>query len=193
MKLNSAYFNMVRARSRKTPSQSEACQTRCQMAGCNASGLYRAPKHQAAEGQWQYFCLEHISDYNKAYNFFAYMSETEILAFQKSSVIGHRPTWNLGAKGPRNFHADRLRDYFDLFRQKRHKHKPRRPRILAHQARALEVLGLSPNADLRQIKSRFKELVKLYHPDRNGGNRKHEHRLKKVIQSYNELRKERTQ
>ena len=194
MKLDSAYFNMVRARYHKTQRPPDTEQARCQMPGCAGSGTHRAPKHNASD-EATYMCCEHIGDYNKSFNFFAQMSEAEILDFQKSAVIGHRPTWSLGARGPRNFHAQKVHDYFNAFRKERQQQQQSArggapaPRILERQASARETLGLDADASEHQIKSKFKELVKLYHPDLNGGNRKHEHRLTKVIQSYNELKK----
>jgi len=52
----------------------------------------------------------------------------------------------------------------------------------------LEVLDLDATATLHQIKARYKELVKRFHPDANGGDRGAEERLKKVIQAYGVLR-----
>ena len=56
------------------------------------------------------------------------------------------------------------------------------------QARALDVLNLEAGANLHQIKARYKELVKRYHPDANGGDRGAEERLKQVIKAYGVLR-----
>jgi DnaJ-class molecular chaperone len=41
---------------------------------------------------------------------------------------------------------------------------------------------------LHQIKARYKELVKRFHPDANGGDRGAEERLKQVIKAYGVLR-----
>ena len=40
----------------------------------------------------------------------------------------------------------------------------------------------------REIKVRFKELVKRHHPDANGGDRSSEERLREIIQAYNYLK-----
>ena len=53
---------------------------------------------------------------------------------------------------------------------------------------ALDVLNLEAGASLHQIKARYKELVKRFHPDANGGDRGAEERLKRVIQAYGVLR-----
>jgi DnaJ-class molecular chaperone len=38
------------------------------------------------------------------------------------------------------------------------------------------------------IKSRFKEQVKLHHPDLNGGDKRSEDKLREIIQAYNYLK-----
>jgi DnaJ-class molecular chaperone len=52
----------------------------------------------------------------------------------------------------------------------------------------LDVLGLGETATLQEVKSRYKELVKRFHPDANGGDRGAEERLKQVIKAYAVLR-----
>ena len=40
-----------------------------------------------------------------------------------------------------------------------------------------------------QIHSKFKDLVKKYHPDKNQGNKKFEDKLKKITLAYSQLKK----
>jgi len=54
--------------------------------------------------------------------------------------------------------------------------------------RALKVLGLEVDADRRVLRQRYSELVRRYHPDRNGGDRSHEQALAKVIEAYQSLK-----
>ena len=54
--------------------------------------------------------------------------------------------------------------------------------------KALDALGLEVGATPVQVKIRFKELVKRFHPDANGGDRSTEERLVEVIRSYNYLK-----
>jgi DnaJ-class molecular chaperone len=51
------------------------------------------------------------------------------------------------------------------------------------------VLGLGDDADRHQVRQRYSNLVRRYHPDKNGGDRSHERRLGEVIQAYQLLRK----
>jgi hypothetical protein len=52
---------------------------------------------------------------------------------------------------------------------------------------ALAILDLKPGATEKEIKARYKELAKRHHPDRNGGDRAAEERLKEINQAYTVL------
>ena len=56
-------------------------------------------------------------------------------------------------------------------------------------ARALKTLGLGHDADRKTIRRRYSELVRRYHPDRNGGDRSHEDKLQTAIKAYERLKK----
>ena len=53
---------------------------------------------------------------------------------------------------------------------------------------SLKTLGLDASADRHALRKRYSELVRRYHPDRNGGDRSHEALLQKVIAAYQQLR-----
>ena len=55
-------------------------------------------------------------------------------------------------------------------------------------ASALKVLGLGKDSDRRELRMRYAELVRRYHPDRNGGDRTHEKALQDVISAYTQLK-----
>ena len=46
------------------------------------------------------FCLEHVREYNKSYNYFSGMPDDEIDAYRQASATGHRPTWAIGDGRP---------------------------------------------------------------------------------------------
>jgi DnaJ-class molecular chaperone len=54
--------------------------------------------------------------------------------------------------------------------------------------KALDVLHLGVEASKEDIKARFKELVKLHHPDLHGGDSQSEEKLREIIQAYNHLK-----
>ena len=118
------------------------------------------------------------------------MNEDQIEAFRNDAVTGHRPTWPLGKRAARVRDGHAFEDGFAVFGDVLEEVRPRRPerQLTRVQLQALEVLNLEANATLHDIKARYKELVKRFHPDANGGDRGAEERLKQVIKAYGVLR-----
>jgi hypothetical protein len=166
----------------------------CASPGCREEGAYRVPKSREQLSTYLWFCLAHAREHNEKWDYFAGMSTAEIERFRSEAVIGHRPTWPLGkraAGGPRTGNGRyRIEDGYVIFAEADFRRTPRRPeRILTRlQRQSLDVLNLDYSATLNQIKARYKELVKRFHPDANGGDRGAEEHLKLVIQAYGVLR-----
>ena len=59
---------------------------------------------------------------------------------------------------------------------------------VAELGRLARTLGLDVDADRKGLRQRYSELVRRYHPDRNGGDRSHEKALQQVIEAYTALR-----
>jgi hypothetical protein len=165
----------------------------CARPECTKEGTHPVPKSRDSLSEHLWFCLEHARAHNESWDYFRGMSEDEIDAFRNAAVIGHRPTWPLGKRGararqPQDSYA--YDDRFGVFGEAGERPRPRPPErsITALQERALDVLNLDATATLHQIKARYKELVKRFHPDANGGDRGAEERLKQVIKAYGVLR-----
>lgn len=199
MKLESSYFDKIRidAGEQRRP---EPRVRACQMKGCKAEGTHRAPKGRHAEGEYFWFCVDHVRDYNKSYNYFSGMNDAAIQAYQKESLIGHRPTWRMGVNaGDSDVKpAGRAKfgwtknpdDPFRFFGEGFQARRPEAERRTVHnmQAKSLETLGLDATASPADVKSRYKLLVKRHHPDANGGDRSLEDRLREIIQAYSYLK-----
>jgi hypothetical protein len=206
MKLDSKFFDRLRVKPDAAELVRDSCPT-CEWEGCAEAGLYPAPKGRGKEGQYHRYCLEHVREYNKSYNYFAGVPDEEIAQYQRADVIGHRPTWFVGvnswgrnrfaraaAAEPRNGFRSGFttQDPFGLFgagakAETRPNGEPQRP-IRRAERKCLRLLNLEEGATKVEIKARFKELVKRHHPDRNGGDRRSEDKLREVIQAYNYLR-----
>jgi hypothetical protein len=203
MSSNSPLFDRIRVKPDRDRRRSTDLPG-CQWPNCDAQATHRAPKGRLRASEYWQFCLEHVREYNNAYNFFAGMSDDAIIKYQKEDLTGHRPTWKMGSvggsrgskrrdtrrsAGPAGFAAE---DPFDLFAGiggNRHARPAAEGRkILNAQRRALDVLGLDADAKRADITAKFKVLVKRHHPDANGGDRGSEERLREIIQAYNYLK-----
>lgn len=172
----------------------------CDAPGCAAPGEHRAPKSPSELNSYYWFCLEHVREYNKAWNYYAGLNEDEIEAQIQFDTRWQRPTWPLGARvggsGRFKHHEQVFRDAFGFFedggeaRHRRNGHERHAPRYGTERERALAVLELACDADATTVKARYKELVKRYHPDANGGDRDAEERLKAINHAYATLKKE---
>jgi DnaJ domain len=201
MKLDSKYFDSIRISDRKDEPEPQA-QGMCQWRGCDACATHRAPRGRGRDGQYFLFCLEHVRQFNASYNYFQGMSDAEVEAFAKSAITGHRPTWRLGENGTAapetgagGSRWDRLTresaDLHDLLRRGARRGAPEGPvqrTLKPLERKAMEALHLPETADKPTVKARFKELVKLHHPDANGGDKGSEEKLREIIQAYNYLK-----
>ena len=172
----------------------------CDQPGCEERGEFRAPP---AEGPvrgdrpppFRWFCLDHVRAFNGRYNFFDGMSADEIHDAQRP-MAGWEATRvysNGGVDRPPRWadFADPLDAIGARFAERRAATAERKDgRALSGVDReSLRTLGLEVDADRAALRRRYSELVRRFHPDRNGGDRSHEAQLAKVIAAYQQLRK----
>jgi len=202
MNLNSKYFDRIRISPAEAPRAADT--QRCEWHGCNQLGGYRAPKGRDREGQYYNLCLDHVREYNRSYNYFAGMKDDDVVAYQRSASLGHRPTWTMGVNAdtadatarvhPNAEWARAFADPFDIFgaaRARAHEQQaepePKRP-LRNLERKSFATLDLDGYENGTEIKARYKALVKQLHPDANGGDRSSEDRLRQIIQAYHYLK-----
>lgn len=169
----------------------------CAHTGCDEHGEFRAPGYRSSgfdgPGDYRWLCLEHVRDFNTRYNFFNGMSAEEIVAAQ--SPYGGwetetRAFTHGGANMPPKW-AD-FKDPMDAlgarFAGVKREATARAAGVDPMTAKALAVLGLEPGSDLRSIRQAYSDGVRRYHPDRNGGDRRHEAKLQAVLEAWAHLR-----
>lgn len=206
MNLNSKYFDMIRiARPQATKHTLAEATKLCDWAGCKKRGEYPAPSpgHQGAQTtntreHKRNFCATHIGDYNKSYDFFEGMTDEDMAQYRRAATTGHRPTWNLGVRRAKPAQERAFEDPLDILADKlgeKTRKKRGKNASAAHatpssegQRRALDALNLNPDAQPPDVRKQYKQLVKQYHPDTNGGDRTYEDRFQKTVQAYQYLR-----
>ena len=162
----------------------------CDWEKCKQIGLYKAPIEKDNSKKFRLLCLEHIKLFNKNWNYFSDMNESEIEYFLKSDLTWHKPTksfssadnffkvlWNNTLKN--EFEKSNLNSHFSNMNAFKFDHKD---------IKAFSILGISVGLKWEKIQNKFKTLVKKFHPDMNSGNKKYEEKLKLITLAYTQLK-----
>lgn len=168
----------------------------CEWPDCNVAGEYRAPRSRDDLKNFRWFCIDHIRLYNKSWNYYEGMSDKQVEADLRDDTSWNRPSWPFaGIEKSLNFKSPNLSmdDFGGAFS---HSGDPETDspnpfnESKSQKVEALSVLDLTPPVTADQIKCRYKKLVKLYHPDANGGDKVAEERFKKISIAYATLTSE---
>ena len=207
MKSDSDIFDSIRVKKggRRASEETDAGGRVCQHRGCTNKGTHKAPMGRGREGEFYHFCMEHVREYNKSYNYFNGMSDSDLADFREEATTGHRPTWTFSTNGwadvkggpdpregrkkswkPRRHDPHRLFENSAGAASNQTGKKRRQIGTIEH--KCFRTMHLDDDAKPDQIKRRYKELVKQHHPDANGGDRSSEDKLREVIQAYNYLK-----
>ncbi len=171
----------------------------CDWTGCTEPGEFRAPGPRRpgfdGPGEYRWFCLDHVRAFNAGYDYFEGMSAEEVIAAQSPLHGWERETRAFNPTAGID-NTPRWADFKDPLEAIAARARIRQPAgrddgklVTPDERRALDVLGLPLNADRRALRNRYSELVRRYHPDRNGGDRSFETRLQGVVEAYQLLRK----
>lgn len=163
----------------------------CDRSGCSGAGEYRAPKSRLALDEYYWFCLDHVRDYNRSWDYCAGMTPEEIERLVRADVTWQRASWPLGkAMGASFDHIDpeRIKDHLGLFGEDFWRRHARRSEPKPDpETDAKRVMDLKGPLTLASLKARYKELCKRHHPDANGGDKGAEERFKEIGQAYQTL------
>lgn len=166
----------------------------CEIADCVGPGNCRVAKSPKNMAEYYWYCPAHARAHNESWDYFKDMDDSQIQAFKLDALTGHRPTWQLGKRAAKarmgQSPLGAVHDSHAVFESDAAAQTVRRPerQLTRLQINAFDTMQLAHNATLIEIKARYKELVKRFHPDANGGDRGAEERLKQVIKAYGVLR-----
>lgn len=163
-------------------------QKTCSHPSCDLAGDYPAPKSRKNLNERIYFCLEHIRQYNKSWNYFTGLSSDEIHNFHHESLFGHRETRKVGINSGFNHKQEEaVRDeLFSFLFGDDEKQAPKK-KINNSELSALKTLGVELPATAITIKRQYKLLAKKYHPDLNKGI--NSDKFKSITEAYNLLKR----
>ena len=176
---------------RKNLSWEKNIQKICDEINCNEIGNYKAPKSRIKLNEYYYFCIKHIKEYNKSWDFYKGLSVDQIEFSMRKDSVWDRPSWPF--KGNPTKIIDQVNEFigndFDINQKKYnydqfYRNKLIKDSLSNEENKALNVLELKLPLNLTKIKKKYKKLVKIFHPDVNDNNKEAEDKFKKINESY---------
>jgi hypothetical protein len=173
----------------------ETSQRKCEHPACEEAGQYRAPKSPDNLEDFFWFCREHVREYNLKWNFFEGTTEAEMEAQLDRDRVWDRPTkpfkksveekaWaRLGVDDPHQVlggNATRNPGQAGGAQSGR--------KLPPTERRALEILEAHDTMNKTEIRKCYKALIKVLHPDMNGGDRSDEERLQEVVWAWDQIK-----
>ena len=159
---------------------------RCAAAGCLQEGSYPAPRSRSALRDYLWFCLKHVREYNKSWNYYEGLQGAALEAEIRRATTWERPSWKFATGKPSE---NSFEDPLGLFDFENRTVDLAARQIPPEERRAWRILQLSPITDIDIVKKQYKRLVKQNHPDKNGGDAAAEERLKDINLAYSLIRK----
>ncbi|MEM9840636.1 MAG: J domain-containing protein [Pseudomonadota bacterium] len=173
----------------------------CDIEGCNNPAEVRAPKSPEAMNEFLWLCTGCARQHNKNWNFFEGKTDAQAAAMRDAARYGDRPTWKMSKNGRAAAAAKAGMDGFaeiddavggatrmdseaapdGVYREGR--------RLTRLQLQAFRTMNLRANASKGDVRKRYAELVKRFHPDSNEGDRSAEEQLQEVIKAHQILKK----
>ncbi len=152
----------------------------CDHPDCKLNGKFRAPKSPDLLDQFHWFCEKHVREYNLRWDYYKGASTVDQ---HEDAPASPRPNEGWARHG--------INDPFEILGDKgtsRHAHPTAVGRFTAEERRALSILEADASWNMEQVKRQYKLLVKIYHPDQNGGDRSAEKRLQSVMWAWNQIK-----
>lgn len=190
-----------RSRLRGKSGAIESSSRKCENAGCEKTGKFRAPKSPDNVEEFVWFCQEHIREYNKKWNFFENHSESEFEEQVESDKVWGRDTKpfrdainsarpNVESQAFKRFGFD---DPYEVLGENGTLNPAADPRTRARklpptERKALEIMDAKDTMTKAEIRKVYKSLVKAMHPDLNGGRRDDEERLAEVVWAWEQIK-----
>ncbi|WP_068115207.1 DnaJ domain-containing protein [Tropicimonas marinistellae] len=174
----------------------ETSQRQCDHPGCQEPGQYRAPKSPDSLDEYYWFCKDHVREYNLKWNFFDGTTEEELQSQIDKDKVWERETKPFSQSAEERAWA---RLGIDDAHQVLGENATRNPgkgggggrRLPPTERRALEILDAKDHWTKTEVRKSYKALIKVLHPDMNGGDRSDEERLQEVVWAWDQIKESR--
>ena len=169
----------------------------CDKPGCQEPGKYRAPKSPDVLDDYYWFCKEHVREYNLKWNFFDGSTEEEFAAQMDKDRVWERETKPFKRSAEEAAWARLgINDAHEVLGG----NATRNPgksitgtrKLPPTERRAIEILEAKDHWTKAEIRKAYKGLIKILHPDMNGGDRSDEERLQEVVWAWDQIKDSRS-
>lgn len=172
----------------------ETSTRKCEFPGCREDGLYRAPKSPDLLDEFFWFCKDHVREYNLKWNFFQGTTDEEFQQFLDKDRVWGRATKPFSRQGDGNSWARLgVDDPLELLGEKATQNPGKvlnaaTRKLPSTERKALEILDCRDTMSKPDIRKNYKALIKVLHPDMNGGDRSHEEQLQEVVWAWDQIK-----
>ena len=169
----------------------------CDHEGCQEAGKYRAPKNPDTLDDYLWFCKDHVREYNLKWNFFDSTGEVGAQEQSDKDRVWERETkpfkqtaeeraWaRLGVDDPHQVLGANAT-------QNPGKSITGTRKLPPTERRAVEILEAKDHWTKAEIRKSYKALIKVLHPDMNGGDRSQEDQLTEVVWAWDQIKDSRS-
>ena len=171
----------------------ETSSRNCDHEGCQEAGKFRAPKAPDVLDDYFWFCKDHVREYNLKWNFFDGTTEAEINAQLSKDKVWERATKPLGDPEARAWARLGIEDAHQVLGN----NATRNPgksitggtrKLPPTERRAIEILEAKDHWTKAEVRKSYKALIKVLHPDMNGGDRSQEEQLQEVVWAWDQIK-----
>ncbi|MEC3861919.1 J domain-containing protein [Mesobacterium sp. TK19101] len=176
--------------------ESETSTRVCEHEGCNEAGKFRAPKAPDVLDDFYWFCKDHVREYNNQWNFFQGKTEAEMNAQASKDKVWERETKDFRDPEARAWARLGIEDPHQVLGDKATRNPGRKAagtsahtrRLPPTERRAIEILEIRDTATKAEVRKAYKALIKVLHPDINGGDRSQEEQLQEVVWAWDQIK-----
>ena len=171
---------------------SETSQRICDHDGCNEPGKFSAPKAPDVLDDFYWFCQQHVREYNLKWNFFDGKTEAEMNAQASSDKVWERNTKDWRDPETKAWARLGIEDPHQVLGGNATRNPGRNGgggrRLPPTEQRAVDILEAKSDWTKKEIRKAYKALIKVLHPDMNGGDRSQEEQLQEVVWAWDQVK-----
>ena len=164
----------------------------CEHQGCCEPGKFRAPRAPDVLDEYKWFCKDHVREYNLKWNFFNNTTEAEMNAQMSKDKVWERETRSFSDPEARAWARLGIEDPHQVLGENATKNPGKATtgsrRLPPTERRAIEILEAKDNWSKSEVRKAYKSLIKILHPDMNGGDRSQEEQLQEVVWAWDQIK-----